>query len=280
MKAMIIRTGSGSFPVRNWTAPSSPRISVSIPVQEPEKKPGCFELSRRSISRASSEPDMIRSGMGRVKSTSNLGSGSLAGRILEEEEESGGSLTLMENRRGFAGDWPQRGIPLEDMGFPSGGVGKNWNSGDGGGGDQFGTGGNADRSKIGAYYEEMIKSNPTNSLLLRNYGKYLHEVEGDLAKAEEYYGRALLASPGDGEVLSLYGKLIWENERDGRRAKSYFDQAVQAAPDDCTVLGSYAHFMWQADEDDDDDEDDDQVASVVVASATTVEAEAALVEAF
>lgn len=185
MKAMIIRTGSGSFPIRNWTSPSSLRISVSIPVQESDKKNGCssptvslhMDFSRRSIRRASSEPEIIRSGMEGVKSASKLGSLPLAARIpeVEEDESSGGSLTLMENRRGFAGDWPQCGVPSEEIGFSGGGIGKNWNSG-GGGRDEFQTGGNSDRSKIGAYYEEMLKSNPNDSLLLSNYGKYLHEV--------------------------------------------------------------------------------------------------------
>lgn len=94
----------------------------------------------------------------------------------------------------------------------------------------------------------MLKADPTNSLLLRNYGKYLHEVEKDTAKAEEYYGRAILASPGDGEVLALYADLIWDTYRDEIRASSYFNQALQASPDDSVVLGSYAHFLWEVEE--------------------------------
>ncbi|CDP13050.1 unnamed protein product [Coffea canephora] len=281
MKAMIVRTGSGSFPARNWTppSPSSPRISVSMPARESDKKSGGSspsislhtDLSRRNIRRASSEPDMMRSAREGVKSTSRseLGSRALVARIPEEEDESTGSLTVVESPRARgsnAGGWPQRAMPLEEVEFPGGGIGKNWNSG-GGGRDEFGTGGNADLSKIGAYYEEMIKSNPSNPLLLRNYGKFLHEVEGDLGRAEEYYGRAILASPGDGEVLSLYGNLIWENERDESRAKCYFDQAVQAAPDDCMVLGSYAHFMWEAEDEDDDDDNDGDIVAAPAAAA-------------
>lgn len=98
------------------------------------------------------------------------------------------------------------------------------------------------------YYQKMLEANPGNSLLLRNYAKFLHEVQGNLAKAEEYYERAILASPGDGEVLSLYAKLIWEVRRDVPHAEAYFDQAMQASPDDCFVLGSYAHFLWDLEE--------------------------------
>ncbi|EPS57562.1 hypothetical protein M569_17256 [Genlisea aurea] len=98
------------------------------------------------------------------------------------------------------------------------------------------------------YYQEMLKSDPANPLILSNYAKYLHQVEGDASKAEEYYERAILAGSEDGEVLSLYGKLIWETKRDETRARSYFHQAIRASPDDSSVLGSFAHFMWETEE--------------------------------
>jgi len=61
-------------------------------------------------------------------------------------------------------------FPIEDTGFGGGG---GFDHGD----VTVTTGGNGgERMKIGAYYEEMLKSNPTDALLLRNYGKYLHEV--------------------------------------------------------------------------------------------------------
>lgn len=33
-----------------------------------------------------------------------------------------------------------------------------------------------EHKKIGAHYQKMLKSNPNDPLLLRNYGKFLHEV--------------------------------------------------------------------------------------------------------
>ncbi|KAJ8538399.1 hypothetical protein K7X08_014939 [Anisodus acutangulus] len=35
------------------------------------------------------------------------------------------------------------------------------------------------------YYQELIKGDPYNSLLLGNYAKFLKEVKGDVMKAEE-----------------------------------------------------------------------------------------------
>ncbi|CAN4128142.1 unnamed protein product [Withania somnifera] len=243
MKTVLFRTGSGSIPVQSPVFPGSPRVSV--PARESISKgykPMIslnLEVDRRSICRSSSESDVIRSafeGSSVNWTLSKLGSTSLPAIILEEDCEvldelevlpSIGSLSLTEDRQSYAGDWPVNGIPIDEIGFPGGGIGKNRKFGGGNGG-----GGNSDPKKIGEYYKEMLNSDPMNSLLLRNYGKYLHEVERDFVKAEECYGRAILASPGDGEVLSLYGKLVWETQRDEFRAKFYFDQAVHASPDD------------------------------------------------
>ncbi|XP_049415594.1 uncharacterized protein LOC125878391 [Solanum stenotomum] len=295
MKTVLFRTGSGSIPA---VVPGSPRL-VSVPTRESigkvfngeKKKKGCSspmislnsEVNRRGIRRVSSESDVIRSGFegsSVTRKLSKIGSRTLSSIIPEEDcgseqnelevLQSIGSLSLTEDRRSYDGDWHRNSIPVDELGFPGGGIGSNKNRKFGGNGDEFDadslTGGNSDPRKIGEYYKEMLNSDPMNSLLLRNYGKYLHEVERDFVKAEECYGRAILASPGDGEVLSLYGKLVWETQRDENRAKSYFDQAVHASPNDCTVLGSYAHFMWEAEAEEGEDEE------TIAAGASTVAA--------
>ncbi|CAN4076255.1 unnamed protein product [Withania somnifera] len=230
MKAALFRTGSGSIPVQSPVLPARESISKAY-------KPMISMNLDWSIRRTSSESDVMRSafeGSGVNRTLSKLGSTSLPAIIPEEDCEvldkleilrSIGSLSLTGDRQSYAGDWPVNGIPIDELGFPGGGMGKNRKFGGG-------SGGNSDPKEIGEYYKEMLNSDPMNSLLLRNYGKYLHEVERDFVKAEEYYGRAILASPGDGEVLSLYGKLVWETQRDERRAKSYFDQAVHVSSDD------------------------------------------------
>ncbi|XP_061987973.1 uncharacterized protein LOC133706451 [Rosa rugosa] len=132
---------------------------------------------------------------------------------------------------------PESGIPEEEMGSKTVTIERE------------------ERRKMVEYYQEMLKSNPSDPLLLRNYGQFLHEVEKDMVRAEECYCRAILASPGDGELLSLYAKLIWESQRDKDRANSYFNQAVSASPNNCMVLGSFASFMWEVEEDEEDDEE-------------------------
>lgn len=277
MKAVLVRTGSGSIqpPVYSGSPKvaisdkshvASPRVAMHLGMNDRKDFPA------RSIRRAVSESEVLRSetdAYGRFIRLRSVAAQHFSTSIPEEEylNESAvddGSLSILKqvgfDGANYARVWPETGIPPEDLGFYDGGIGKGRKVGGGGGsggGDFLNAnfkGGNSDGGKIGAYYQEMLKSNPSDPLLLRNYGKFLHEVEKDMVRAEEYYGRAILASPGDGEVLSLYGKLIWETQKDEVRAKSYFDQAVQAAPEDCMVLGSYAQFMWEAGDDEEDEE--------------------------
>lgn len=149
--------------------------------------------------------------------------------------------------------------PMDEC-FHGAGVGGRGNSSSGRGYSGGGGGGGC-QSGMGEYYRRVLRLEPENPLLLRNYGKYLHEVEGDLTGAEECYGRALLVCPGDADLLSLYGRVLWEARREKERAAAYFERAVQAAPDDCHVLGSYASFLWDAEEDQVDEEESTVVAS-------------------
>ncbi|KAJ8631979.1 hypothetical protein MRB53_025315 [Persea americana] len=279
MKAvLLLRTGSATIQTSLLHGPPTiyrhPGAGISFSGKNSTPSPKSslhFHLKsknkiRTSFQRSASNPELIRSEIASITRRTSIRSS--PGRIAEEEDlpeqriglqreedENAGSLILKRNGldlcfwdRVFRED----DVLVEELEFSGGGIGKGKKSGGGSGGDggggSFGDG-NADQNKIGAYYQQMLKSNPGNPLLLRNYGKFLHEVEKDYVGAEEYYGRAILASPGDGEVLSLYGKLIWETQRDQRRAQGCFDQAIKACPDNCYVLGSYAHFLWDAEED-------------------------------
>ncbi|XP_042482049.1 uncharacterized protein LOC122062465 [Macadamia integrifolia] len=51
--------------------------------------------------------------------------------------------------------------------------------------------GSTDQKKISDYYKIILKSNPGDPLLLRNYDQHLHQVEKDAVRVEEYYGRAI-----------------------------------------------------------------------------------------
>ncbi|KAK9716198.1 hypothetical protein RND81_06G217500 [Saponaria officinalis] len=203
MKATLLRTGSNPTrniprsPVPNGVVPSSPKISF-----RGHNINNAFN-GFRGIRRSSSDTDIIRSEQS-ISRVSRVGSVSISdmGMIVEEELSSvGGSGKGNHNKFGGGGK---------------------------GGNDQ--SNGNNEKNKIKEYYLELLKSNPCDSLILRNYGKYLYEVEKNTEKAEEYYGRAILANPEDGELLSLYANLIWETHNDEHRAHSYFHQALHASP--------------------------------------------------
>ncbi|KAG2315328.1 hypothetical protein Bca52824_018450 [Brassica carinata] len=257
MTSLLLRTCSlpvqiRFIPSRKVTTTISRHNSVeSLPSHGGDR----FSAGRISIDgmrRVSSESDVIRS----ERMLKSVASKPSPAKIPEEDDdfrfsEAWGSLI-----------WKESGAPAEEQGVSGGGGGSGYSGGKGEGG-----GGYEDRSKIGDYYREMLKSDPSNSLLLLNYGKFLYEVEKDAERAVEYYGRAILENPGDGEALSMYGKLIWETKRDEKRARGYFDQAVSASPDDCMVMGSYAHFMWEAEDEDGDEEEDLMVASPALVSA-------------
>lgn len=153
MRTSLIRTGSVPVQKPVLPVPGSPRVSLArqaslagdrYHVQSPRLSLHFHSTSGKDspankINRALSEGVAIRS------PSENFG----FGRNL--------------NRTG------SRSFPLLDAGFGSGG-------GDHGTAPVT-TGENSGESiKIGAYYEEMLKSNPTDALLLRNYGKFLHEV--------------------------------------------------------------------------------------------------------
>ncbi|KAK9120560.1 hypothetical protein Syun_018177 [Stephania yunnanensis] len=219
---------------------------------------------RRSfLRRAMSETDVIRS----AAKVESMRRRSFPARIAEE---AGSSVMVKRNLLdcGSEAEILVGGGAVEvENEFSGGGMGKGRRTGGGsglnGGGGGGGAGG-ADQRRIGEYYREMLKANPGNPLLLRNYGKFLHEVDKDVKSAEECYERAILESPNDGEVLSLYARLIWETWRDEARAEAYFDRAVQASPEDCYVLGAYAKFLWDAE---DEEEEESQEKNNALASA-------------
>ncbi|XP_058100535.1 uncharacterized protein LOC131245237 [Magnolia sinica] len=109
-----------------------------------------------------------------------------------------------------------------------------------------------DDERLQQHYEKIIKEDPCNPLVLRNYARYLHETKRDYKKAEEFYSRAILAGPDDGEVLSEYASLSWEVNRDENKAFDCFQQAIRLSPEDSHVLAAYASFLWESGEGDAD----------------------------
>lgn len=95
-------------------------------------------------------------------------------RVREEMHvDSGEKRTCLPLDRNLDEFWTRSGVLVDEVGSSGGGSGKGNDSG----GDHVSGGGfGRSRKKVGEYYQQMLKSNPGDPLLLRNYGKYLHEV--------------------------------------------------------------------------------------------------------
>lgn len=102
-----------------------------------------------------------------------------------------------------------------------------------------------DNDQMERYYENIIRDNPYNPLILRNYAHYLYKIKKDYKKAEEFYSRAIMAEPNDGEALSEYAKLRWEVHGEEDMASKFFMNAVHASPGNSDVLAAYASFLWE-----------------------------------
>ena len=125
-----------------------------------------------------SDSDVIRSereASRGLKKPSGAGSRSYPSMIPEVEEHVFG-----ERVDDCPGIWPKSGIPLEELGSSGDGFGKSDGGHRGRGGNDWRSG--DDVSKMGDYYKQMLKANPNDALILRNYGKYLHEVKKKLRK--------------------------------------------------------------------------------------------------
>lgn len=247
---MLMRTGSGSFDldpkiscIRRTGSFGSLFISPPRSVVHFDRKPPFPPSSTSPLSSPDYVPSLRRSGSDACSSLRSIKWPDSAG-FTDDSQINSSSKNNNDNKN-------ERGsgsvVLHEEVEFTGGGGcgGDEKGKKIGGGG---GSGGGGGGGEIGEYYKEMLKVDPENPLLLRNYGKFLQEIEGDVEGAEECYGRAILVSPGDGEVLSLYGKLMWEVHSDDERAEVYYKRAVEASPDDSYVLGSYAHFLWNAEE--------------------------------
>lgn len=118
--------------------------------------------------RVLSESDVIRS----ERMMKSVGSKPSPAKIPEDDEAAEEEIRFADGWGALI--WDESGIPVEEQGFSGGGGGSGYNgNGNGNGGGGYGY---DDRSKIGDYYREMLKSDPNNSLLLMNYGKFLYEV--------------------------------------------------------------------------------------------------------
>ncbi|XP_078156011.1 uncharacterized protein LOC144551778 [Carex rostrata] len=255
VRSTSLHSLSGSFQFRRSTSLgklASPRpVKVHL---------GLRDSISMELRRARSETDLFQSGSARMP---------LLPLPLEEDEKDAMTTELKRQAltvQGMVTKEEPLELELEEEefeareSFGSGmGNGGNSNFTNGSKGGQ-GSGDQSENRRFHDRYQELLRSDPGNPLLLRNYGKFLQEVEGNVKGAEECYGRAILVNPwpGDGELLMLYGMLVWENYREKERAGAYLHKATEVSPHDCMVLAAYAKFLWEVGDENDEDTNTDE----------------------
>ncbi|KAJ8513822.1 hypothetical protein OPV22_004256 [Ensete ventricosum] len=254
---LLLRSASLPLPNSSWVAAAAHQLPV-----------GVGELVVPLLPRARAVAHIITPCLSSCSSTSFGASPSARRRLVpraiygaEDQSLPSSTSSVLDESGAAAAEAVSVGVVTDACSGGGDGDGGRGRRGSGGGdAENDGSGGliNPSDSNHGddttdAYYLQMIKADPGNSLILGNYAKFLKEVRGDVAKAQEYCERAILANPGDAGVLALYADLVWETSHDAPRAETYFRRAVQAAPGDCYILATYARFLWDAEEEEEEE---------------------------
>ncbi|KAH7282533.1 hypothetical protein KP509_35G034900 [Ceratopteris richardii] len=97
-------------------------------------------------------------------------------------------------------------------------------------------------------YQEEIRMDPGNPLLLANYAQFLHLVRHHNARAESFFRRALAAAPdgADADVMAKFANFLWIAKGDLAEAERTFQAAAEAEPTNAYHAGSYANFLWSS----------------------------------
>jgi tetratricopeptide (TPR) repeat protein len=98
-------------------------------------------------------------------------------------------------------------------------------------------------------YEEALRINPQNLLVLNNYSYYLSLAKRDLNKAERMSGITVKAEPMNPTYLDTYGWVLYE-QGSYTLAKSYIERAIEHSKEDLSaeVLEHYGDVLFRTGE--------------------------------
>lgn len=150
---VLIRTGSIG-PVHSAAVSGSLRLSLS----RNDSLSGVFSGERSTVA---SPRNCLHFDVNRRRDKNTMPRSLSESNILRSDSGKSRSFPSSE-----AGRSPVSGVPVEGRGCPGGEYGI----------ESSVTIEREERRKMGAYYQEMLKMNPSDPLLLRNYGQFLHEV--------------------------------------------------------------------------------------------------------
>jgi len=103
-----------------------------------------------------------------------------------------------------------------------------------------------DHEKSDAAYEQVLKIEPDNVLVLNNYAYYLSLRGMNLEKAEQMAKKAVELEPANSSYQDTYG---WVLFRLGRfeEAKEWISKALESGEESAVVMEHYGDVMWKLD---------------------------------
>ncbi|MCO5562545.1 hypothetical protein L7F22_016173 [Adiantum nelumboides] len=95
-------------------------------------------------------------------------------------------------------------------------------------------------------YQDAIRNDLNNSLLLANYAQFLFLVRKDHDRAEELFRKAVVCDPFDCDAISRFATFLWlARDKVGTAEKAY-RAALRADPSNSFHAANYAHFLWNS----------------------------------
>ena len=94
-------------------------------------------------------------------------------------------------------------------------------------------------------YEQSLKANPDNALVLNNYAYHLSLAVLQLEKASQMAQKAVVLSPGNSYYLDTYAWVLYK-QGNYTEALNYIEQAMKVTPDNsATVLEHYGDILFR-----------------------------------
>jgi Tfp pilus assembly protein PilF len=95
-------------------------------------------------------------------------------------------------------------------------------------------------------YENVLKIEPNNVLVLNNYAYYLSLRGENLEKAESMAKKAVELEPGNSSYQDTYGWVMFKLGK-YEEAKEWIARAVESGEESAVALEHYGDVMWKLD---------------------------------
>jgi len=96
-------------------------------------------------------------------------------------------------------------------------------------------------------YDESLKANPNNIMVMNNFAYYLSEEKRDLKKAEKMSAKTIEKEPKNSTFLDTYAWIFYQQEN-YTLAKFYIERAIdnlEKGQDSSVMFDHYGDILWK-----------------------------------